>query len=428
MEIKETFRIKSVEEFDYRDKKVLLRVDINSPIDPETKKIISDNRIKKSIPTIRKILEKGAKLAIIAHQGDTLDYQNLMPLNEHAERLSELLGTTVTYIDDVAGPAACEAVKMLKAGEVILLGNLRYYTEEVSTFENAVKLKPTEMLNTYLVRNLAPLFDNYVNDAFAAAHRNAPSMVAFQELLPTAGGELMVQEVGALQNVMESPAKPCVFVLGGAKISDAFGMMKQVLENGTADKILTSGITGEIFLLADGFSLGEAKEKFIRDKGLDVFIADAKSYLVNYPGRIEYPMDLAYEKDGIRVEVHRKQLPVEDALFMDIGERTIDHYSAVIRHAATIFVNGPAGVYERTVFENGTRDIWKAISTADGYSVIGGGDTVSAAQKFIDLKTINYVCTAGGAMVQFLSGEELPLIEAMKKAYQKELRAQEGGE
>lgn len=423
MEVNNPFRIQGVDEFDYDGKFVLLRVDINSPIDPMSKKIVSDNRIKKSIPTIKKILSKNARLAIIAHQGDTLDYQNLIPLNEHAEKLSALLDIEVKYIDDVAGPAAQEAIKKLQPGEVILLGNLRYYTEEISTFENSVKLKPEDMLQTYLVRNLAPLFDYYVNDAFAAAHRNAPSMVAFQELLPTAGGELIVQEVGALQKLMEKPEKPCIFVLGGAKISDAFGMMKQVLSNGTADKILTSGITGEIFLLAKGTRLGVAKEDFIRKRNLDIFVEDAKRYLEEFPGKIECPSDLAYESNGQRVTVPVERLPIEEALYMDIGEATVAKYAEIINQAATIFVNGPAGVYENPMFEVGTKEIWKAIAGSKGYSVIGGGDTVSAAQKFIDLNEINYVCTAGGAMVQFLSGDELPLIEAMKKAYAKSQNA-----
>lgn len=408
-------KIRTIDEFDYRDKTVLLRVDINSPLDPVTKKIVNENRIKKSIPTIKDILAKGAKLAIIAHQGDTLDYQNLITMAEHAQKLSGLLGLTVKYIDDVAGPAAQEAVKELKVGEVILLGNLRYLSEEISTFENAVKLKPEEMLDTYLVRNLAPLVDFYVNDAFAAAHRNAPSMVTFQELLPTAGGRQMIDEVNALTKVMECPDKPSVFVLGGAKISDAFGMMKQVLQNGTADKILACGITGEIMLLAQGISIGQMKEKFLKDRSLDVFIAHAKEYLQDYSGKIVVPVDLAYEKDGQRCEVMVKDLPVEE-MFMDIGTKTIEIFKSTIESAGTIFVNGPAGVYENKLFENGTKEIWNAIANAKGYSVIGGGDTVSAAARFIDTKSINYVCTAGGAMVRFLSGKKLPLIEAMSKA------------
>lgn len=412
-------KIKRIDDFDYNGKTVLLRVDINSPIDPVTKKIVSDNRIKKSIPTIQKILDKNAKLAIIAHQGDTLDYQNLIPLAEHAEKLSHYLGTEVRYIDDVCGPAAQQLVRELKPGCPVLLGNLRYLAEEISTFETAVKLEAHEMLNTYLVRSLAPLFDFYVNDAFAAAHRNAPSMVAFQELLPTAAGVLLADEVGALDNVMENAEKPCVFVLGGAKISDAFGMMNQVLEKGTADKILTSGITGEIMLMAKGIRLGEAKEKFIRDRGLDAFIPDAEKYLKLYPDKMELPEDLAYEKDGARMELDVADLP-RSLMFMDIGGKTAKRYEEIIQSARTIFVNGPAGVYENPLFELGTKTLWEAIAKSRGYSVIGGGDTVSAAGRFIKLSDIDYVCTAGGAMVQYLSGKPLPLIEAMNKAYMRD--------
>lgn len=412
-------KMKRIDDFDYRAKRVLLRVDINSPIDPDTKLIVNDNRLQKSLPTIRKLLDKGAMLAIIAHQGDTLDYQNLIPLEEHAKKLSAYLGTEIGYIDDVAGPAAQERVKSLQPGEAVLLGNLRYLSEEISTFENAVKLKPGEMLETYLVRGLAPIIDYYVNDAFAAAHRNAPSMVAFQEIKPSAAGDLLFDEVSALTKVMASPEHPSVFVLGGAKISDAFGMMKQVLASGTADKILTCGITGEIMLLAKGYRLGKTKETFLSDRGLDVFIADAEACLLDFGDRVEYPLDLAFAVNGIRHEVLIEDLPVEQ-MFMDIGAKTIEKYEQVINDAKTLFVNGPAGVYEDATFEAGTKAIWNAIAGAAGYSVIGGGDTVTAAAKFVNLDKIDYVCTAGGAMVRYLSGKKLPLIEAMEKAYRRD--------
>jgi len=411
--------IRSIEEFEYQGKTVLLRVDINSPINPQTKKIINENRINMSLPTIHYLLDHGAKLAIIAHQGDTLDYQNLLCLEEHAERLTQKLGIKVDYIDDVAGPAAQEAVKNLKPGRAILLGNLRYLTEEVSTFENAVKLKPEEMLNTYLVRHLAPLADYYINDAFAAAHRNAPSMVAFQELLPSAAGFLFFNEVLALTKVLESPDRPAVFVLGGAKISDAYGMMKQVLTNGTADKILTCGVTGIVMLMAKGYDLGKQAEKFFKDKSLDVFLEPSKEYLRDYPGKLILPVDLAYEKDGKREELGIEELPI-DALFLDIGQKTIGAFKAEIQKAGTLFVNGPSGVYENALFEDGTRETLTAIAEADGYSVIGGGDSVSATYKYIEPDKIDYICTAGGAMVRFLSGVELPLIAAMEKAYNRE--------
>jgi len=407
--------------FDYDAKTVLLRVDINSPIDPQTGLITNENRLQKSLPTIQKLLQRGAKLAIIAHQGDTLDYQNLCSMAEHAEKLTGYLGTQVDYIDDVCGPAAQEKVRSLQPGQAILLGNLRYLSEEISTFENAVKLEPNEMLNTYLVRSLAPLVDIYVNDAFAAAHRNAPSMVAFQELKPTAAGDLLFDEVAALDKVMKAPEHPSVFILGGAKISDAFGMMKQVLESGTADKILSCGITGEIMLLAKGYRLGDTKEQFLRDRSLDVFVADAENYLKEFGDKIEMPSDLAYEENGTRCEISVEGLPAEH-MFMDIGAKTIAAYEEVIAGAGTLFVNGPPGVYENELFANGTKAIWNAIAAADGYSVIGGGDTVTAATKYVDLNDISYVCTAGGAMVRYLSGKKLPLMVAMDNAYARDRR------
>jgi phosphoglycerate kinase len=415
MDVSEHPGILPLDSLDYQGKKVLLRVDINSPIDPVSRRIVNENRINESVPTIRYLLDHGAAVAIIAHQGDTLDYQNLMPLAEHCEKLSEKLGIRIRYLDDVAGPAAQEAVKGLRPGEAVLLGNLRYLTEEVSTFEEAVKLEPPDMLQTYLVRNLAPLIDIYVNDAFAAAHRKSPSMVAFQEIVPSAGGLLLSKEYSSLQRVMRDPKRPAVFVLGGAKISDAFGMMKQVLANGSADRILACGLTGIIMLMAKGVQVGTATERFLSDRSLGVFIEPARELLSSFPDRFLLPVDLAYEREGSRVETAVNELPVP-GLIQDIGYYTITAFCEQLRDAGTIFMNGPAGVYESHLFETGTSEILAAIADARGFSLIGGGDTVSAAQKLIDSKKIDYVSTAGGAMIRFLSGKKLPLIVAMEKA------------
>lgn len=408
----------TLDDFDYRGKTVLLRVDINSPIDPKTKKITNENRIVQSLPTIQALVNKGAKLVIIAHQGDTLDYQNLISLPEHAEKLSQKLGQEVQFIDDVAGPAAREKIKRLKAGGILLLDNLRYLTEEVSTFEEAVKLTPEEMGHTYLVRNLAPLFDYYVNDAFAAAHRNAPSLVAFQELLPSAAGILYDKEVTALTALLENPKRPCVFLLGGAKISDAFSMMKKVLAEGAADCVLTSGITGQVMHLALGKKLGSPSEKFITDRGLAKFVAPARDYLKDYPDKLRIPLDFGIDDGGRRREITAEELP-SDGLIVDIGPRTVAEYGKILRQAGTIFVNGPAGVYEQEIGAYGTRALWQTVGDAGGYSVIGGGDTVASATLLGDLSKIDHVCTGGGALIRFLSGAKLPLVEAMKRGAKK---------
>ena len=407
--------IKSIIGVNVSGKRVLFRPDINSPIDKQGR-IVNTNRLEKTVPTLKYLADGGAKIAIIAHQGDTLDYQNLISMREHAEILSKLSGVRVAYLDDVAGDAAIEAVRNLKAGEAVLLGNLRYLTEEVSTFEKDVKLTADEMLSTYLVRRLGGLFDVYVNDAFSAAHRNAPSMVAFQKLMPSYAGPLFFKEYEALWKVLNGAAKPVVFVLGGAKISDAFGMMGKVLKDGVADKILATGVTGVVMQLARGVRMGAKYEKWLKDRDLSVFVDEARELLKDYADKFVLPTDFAVEENGKRREVGLNELPLDDKMFSDIGEKSILAFEDEIKKAGTIFVNGPAGVYENDIFAEGTSRVWKAVAAADGYSVIGGGDTVSAAARFVDLKDIDYVCTAGGAMVRFLSGKRLPLIEAMLNA------------
>lgn len=405
--------MRTIDDLDLQGAKVLLRVDINSPIDADTGLIANDNRLDKSLPTIDDLVEAGAAVVMIAHQGDTLDYQNLVSLAEHATRLSTKLARPVDFIDDVAGPAARKRIEDLKPGRLLLLDNLRYLTEEVSTFENAVKLTASEMAETYLVRSLAPLFDFYVNDAFAAAHRNAPSMVAFQQVLPFAGGRLLVDELNALESVASNPERPCLFVLGGLKVSDAFSMLRKVLAEGIADRVITSGVTGELMLMASGVALGEATEAFVKDRSLDAFIPEAAEYLAAFPGKIEMPSDVAIERAGERVEVPVEELPNPE-MIIDIGSRTIEAYEQLIADASTIFVNGPAGMYERDIARDGTRRLWEAVAAADGQSVIGGGDTVSSAARFVDMADIGFVSTGGGALIRYLSGQSLPLLEAME--------------
>jgi len=402
-------------DFDYSGKTVLLRVDINCPVDEKTGRLRNTNRIDKSVPTFKHLLDQGAKLAVIAHQGDSQDYKGLIPLAEHAQRLSELLGRKVKYIDDVCGPAAQEAIRALVPGEAVLLGNLRYLAEEISAFELALKLPPEGYLKCYLVRSLAPLVDAYVNDAFAAAHRNSPSMVAFQEILPSSAGFLFFNEVSALSRVLESPAQPAFYLLGGNRISDAYGMMGQVLTNGSAAGILTSGVTGLVMLMARGVRLGANAERYIKNRNYDGYIAESQRLLKEFGDKIRLPVDLAVEENGQRKEIPVSALPLDQDLF-DIGEQTIAAYEREIATAGTVFLNGPPGVYETPAFEKGTKRLFEAVQNSPAYTVIGGGDSVTAAAKYIDARKISYVCTAGGAMVQYLSGEEMPLMKAMKKA------------
>lgn len=407
--------ILTLDDFDYRGKTVILRLDINSPIDQQTGQLTDDNRIRKSLPTIRELADSGARVVMLAHQGDTEDYHNLRDLRPHAERVAGLLGRSVSFIDDICGPAATARIAALRLGELFLLNNLRYLTEEVSTFPNYVKLTPAQMSHTRLVRNLAPLADLYVCEAFSAAHRSAPSLIGFAEVLPAAGGRLFVDELSALTQVKEHPEHPCVYVLGGTRIADAFSMMRAVLDNSSADKILTSGLTGEVMLLACGQQLGAPSEKLIHDKGLDPYIGEARGLLDAHGDKILYPTDFAIIDGDNRREIGRNELPV-NTLLVDIGSQTITSYIEVINAAGTIFANGPAGIYEQPLSAEGTRRLWNAIADAPGYSVIGGGDSVAAARRFGVQSRMGYVCTSGGGMVRFLSGLPLPVVEELRRA------------
>jgi phosphoglycerate kinase len=406
--------ILTLDDLDFQDSTVILRLDINSPIDHQTGELADDNRIRKSVPTICELSDAGARVVMLAHQGDTEDYRSLVSLAPHARRLTELLEQPVGFIDDIAGPAAVQRIKALAAGELLLLNNVRYLAEEVSTFVSFVKLTPEEMVRTRLVRNLAPLADCFVCEAIAAAHRSAPSLVGFAEVLPAAGGRLFVDELKALATIKDSPAQPCVFVLGGSRIADAFSMMKQVLLEGTAACVLTSGLTGEVMLLAQGYELGEATQRLIQDKGLAPYIDRARDLLGTYGERILCPSDFAVDGKE-RQEIGLDALPSE-RLLVDIGAETIGRYAQVIQSATTIFVNGPAGVYEEPASALGTERLWTAIAGAPGYSVIGGGDSVAAARRFGVQKRMSYVCTSGGGMVRFLSGQPLPVVEALRRA------------
>lgn len=405
--------IRSIDDVDVGGKSVLLRVDINSPLDKKGK-IVNDNRIQKSLPTIRDLSDRGAKLCIIAHQGDTTDYDSLIGLGEHAKRLAIALGRPVEFIEDVAGPAAVDKIKSLGEGQILLLDNLRYLTEEASTFEDVVSLQPSEMTRCYLLRRLTPHIDCYVNDAFAAAHRSSPSMVAFQELLPSYAGQLLVKELTAIQAITEQAAEPCVFMLGGSRAGDAFGMISQALENKSASSFLLTGLIGQIFMLADGINIGEASEQYIRSKGFAPYIEKASGFLATDREKMIYPCDIAFEVGGKRTCSDLSAID-DSVVISDIGDESIGKYQELIARAGTLFVNGPPGIYENEIFEAGTRSLWQAVADADGFSVVGGGDSVTAFSRYVDMEKLGYVSTAGGALIRYLSGIELPLLTAMKR-------------
>jgi phosphoglycerate kinase len=227
-------------------------------------------------------------------------------------------------------------------------------------------------------------------------------------------GRLFEAEFGILSKIMEDPEHPAVFILGGAKIEDAFNMMPKVLSEGIADKILSAGLLGQLFLMAGGISLGARTEEIIYAKKLDRFMDQAKKILHSYKQKIMMPVDFAYDEDG-RHEIDTIDLPSNYEI-ADIGKETINMYMDIISKAKTVFINGPAGVFEKPETERGTKELFSHTAKSGCFSVIGGGDSIAAANKFVPGGGFSYMCTGGGAMVRFLSGEELPVIKALRKA------------
>lgn len=407
------FGIKTLDDARVEGKTVLCRVDINQPVDREKGTLKSINRIEACVPTIKELSDKGAKVVLLAHQGSDIEYKNFYTTKPHAKVLENLLGKEVHWIDDVCGPAAREAILKLENGEILLLDNVRFVAEEQTLFEMKLRLTHEQQAKTLLVEKLAPLADLYVCDAFAAAHRDQPSLCGFEQVLPSYMGRLFEKEFCTVSQVMEEPVRPCVFVLGGAKISDAFLMMKTVLERGVADRILTGGLVGNIFLTALGKEIGQGSVDFIMKSNYGEYIEKAKELYAQYGEEITLPVDLAWVTDGERHEAALGSVPTDIAA-VDVGGETAKIYREAILRAKTVFVNGPMGVFEQAPSEAGTKAVWQALADTEAHTVLGGGDSITATEKYGLTDKMGYICTGGGALIRFLTGEELPVVKALR--------------
>ena len=386
------------------NKRVLLRVDFNSPMDPSGN-ILDDKRIKSHLETLR-ALEDG-RVAIIAHQSRA-GKKDYTTLEAHARILTRLLRRDVSYIDDIFGSHAQNSIKSLRPGEVILLENTRFYAEE------NMNRSPADHAKSHMVRKLAPLFDLFVNDAFAVAHRSHCSVVGFTEVLPSIAGILMDREITALDRGLRGNEHPTVFSLGGTKADDSIKVTQNVLSRGGADKILTSGVVATVFMMAKGIDVGEANRKFVEDQEYLEQIPIAAKLLQEYPDKIVLPSDVALNQNGERVEVSVDKLPAPLPI-ADIGLETIVSYSKFLKDAKVTVLNGPTGIFEQEKFKLGTSELLKA-ATFSSYSIAGGGHSVAAIEQ-LDLESkFSHVSMGGGASITYLSGEPLPGIEALKKA------------
>ncbi len=398
-------------DFNYKGKKVLLRVDINCPMDKKTLRIINDSRIRAVIPTIRELLGKKAKLTVLAHQSRKGKW-DFTDLSQHAALLSKNLNTPVKYVDDVLGDAARKAINDIGEGEILLLGNVRQLDSE------SMNLPMEEHARGEIVTALAPLFDLYVCDAFGAAHRSQCSLVGFEDRLPSASGRLMAKEMYALETIFNNPRRPSVFILGGAKFGDVPLMIDRVLGSNTADTVIVVGLAGNAFLMARGVDIGDASKVPLQEELTEENFRKAQDVMSKYGQRILLPSDVAVEKDGKRVSVNIGDMANAGAA-LDIGDQSIEKFRKVLEGSKTSFMSGPAGMFEKDGFENGTKAIMAAMVGSGGLSVLGGGHTSAAAERFDLADSMSYVSTGGGALETFLLKDPLPVIVALEHSRSK---------
>ena len=403
----------TLDDFDFNDKTVILRLDINCPLNKVDMTLEDDNRIVQVLPTISELLEKRAKVVIIAHQGRPGDW-DYCPLDQHAKALSEHLGITVAYVDDLYGDVAKKAIRSMRPGNAIVLKNVRYMEceQENRTME--------EHSRSDMVQNLAPLADYYVSDAFGAAHRAHCSLIGFQAVLPSAAGRLLEKELTALGEVFDQPKRPCVFVLGGSKFADSIKVIDRVLSKNIADWVILVGLSANALLKARGVDLGPASEEILMKEFTPENLESARKVLQEKGSRILLPFDVAVDADGKRVEIKVGDLPSEHPI-MDVGTHSVAKFSKVMHGAGTVFMSGPAGVFEREEFSYATKELMSAAVSGHAFTVIGGGHTVSAAEKFGFFDRFSYVSTGGGALETYLLGKPMPVVVALKAAYEREL-------
>ncbi|HEY4363464.1 MAG TPA: phosphoglycerate kinase [Bryobacteraceae bacterium] len=384
----------SIRDLDLNGKRVFMRVDFNVPLANGGKEITSDKRIRASLPSIQYALDHGAGLVLASHLGRPKGKRNPeMSLQPVADRLAQLLGKPVAMAPDCVGP---EVEKMLpEPGQVLLLENLRFHAEE-------------EKNDPEFSRQLARLCDVYVNDAFGSAHRAHASTVGMIQFVPqAAAGLLMDKELEYLTKATRKPARPCVAILGGAKVSDKIEVIQNLMK--VVDSLLIGGAMAYTFLRARGESTGMS---LVEDDKIEL----AKELMASAGGKLLLPLDhvVASEmKAGAESEIVDR-VP-DGKMGLDIGPKTVEAFSQVIAGAKTIIWNGPMGVFEMPPFDKGTVGVAKAVASSGAISVVGGGDSEKAIKSAGVADKISHISTGGGASLEFLAGIELPGVKALDR-------------
>ena len=401
------FDYKSYKDVDLKGKKILMRVDINSNIDVENNRIRESPRIHALIPSLEEL--KDSAVVIMAHQSRP-GKKDFISLELHAGEIRKLLNRPVKYVEDVFGEKATNAIKDLKLGEVLVLNNVRTWELENKQFKDF-----SEAANLEMIKTLSPLFDYFIADAFGAAHRAQPSIIGWPTLI---AGPTTVKEFEYMSKLLESPEKPMIMLIGGAKAIDKFKAMKFNFENEKLDYALCSGLTAILIFEAIGVETGEANRGAIV-KDLEKAKDDIKETYEKFRDKIILPKDLVIDDNGSRKAIGIDELKDYNAVTGDIGPKTTEEFTEIIMNAKTIIANGPPGIFEKEVFRKGTFDMVKAMAEAaktnGALSVIGGGEMGTAAEMSGYAQEVSFISTGGGAMLEILSGKDVPMVRALRE-------------
>ena len=397
--------VKALDSLEVAGKRVFLRCDLNVPLKDDgtgNRAITDDGRIRASLPTINHLLNSGASVVIAAHlgrpKGERKPELSLAPI---AKRLSELLSRPVEFASDITGPAAKNAIAVLKPGSVVMLENIRFEAAETSK---------VDVEREGLAKTLASYADLYVGDGFGAVHRKHASVYELAKLLPHAAGKLVSDEVAVLRRLTESPERPYGVVLGGAKVSDKIGVITNLVEK--VDLLAIGGGMVFTFLAAQGREIGTSlfEAESIETVKAIMARAQARGISLLLPSDVVVAPKFANENPQV---VSVDSIP-KDQMGLDIGPESAANFAAAIARCKTVFWNGPMGVFEFSNFAAGTREVAKALTEVDGLSVVGGGDSAAAVRAlgFSD-DQFGYISTGGGASLEYLEGKELPGLVAL---------------
>ncbi|MFP7492295.1 phosphoglycerate kinase [Terribacillus saccharophilus] len=387
---------KSIRDIDVAGKKVFCRVDFNVPM--ENGAVTDDTRIKAALPTIKHLVEQGAKVILASHLGRPKgEVKEDLRLDPVAQRLSDLLGEDVVKVDQVYGEEVNQAVESLADGEVLLIENVRFEAGE-------------EKNDPELAKAFASMADVYVNDAFGAAHRAHASTEGVAKHLPAVAGLLLERELEVLGKALSNPERPFTAIIGGAKVKDKIGVIDNLLDK--VDNLIIGGGLAYTFVKARGYEIGKS---LLEEDKIDLakeFMQKAKDKGVNMVMPEDVVVADDFSEDANKREVSIEEIPA-DWEALDIGPKTREKYQQIVKDSKLIIWNGPMGVFELNAFAGGTKAVGEALAEGEGFSIIGGGDSAAAVEKFGLADKMDHISTGGGASLEFMEGKELPGVAAL---------------